>query len=228
MTTSAKDIKVNEIFYSIQGEGPLTGTPSVFVRLSGCTLNCQFCDSKYHVDGKMMSPKDIADEVLSYRPKNVVLTGGEPLLQQKKIKHLRDELMFRSSAHIEIETNGTIAPLICLTDGTVSFNVSPKLTNSGMSFERRYKGDILQYYVKNKDCQANFKFVVASPKDISEITTIVSLNKIPNDKIYLMPEGATREEVIDKSKWVIGLCKTHGWKFSSRLHVLLWSDERGK
>lgn len=97
-------MKVNEIFYSIQGEGRFTGTASVFIRFSGCNLNCDFCDT-IHKPFKEISEDEILEEVKKYPTKHVVITGGEPYLQltQSLIKKLHDCNKF-----IQVETNGTI------------------------------------------------------------------------------------------------------------------------
>lgn len=95
--------KINEIFYSIQGEGFHTGTPAVFVRFSGCNLKCPFCDTK-HEDGEMMSDEEICSEIAKYPAKMVVLTGGEPSLWIDEA-FLRE--VHKVVPYIAIETNGT-------------------------------------------------------------------------------------------------------------------------
>lgn len=97
-------MKVNEIFYSIQGEGRFTGTASVFIRFSGCNLNCDFCDT-IHKPFKEISEDEILEEVKKYPTKHVIITGGEPYLQltQSLIEKLHDCNKF-----IQVETNGTI------------------------------------------------------------------------------------------------------------------------
>lgn len=95
--------KINEIFYSLQGEGFHTGTPAIFVRFSGCNLKCSFCDTQ-HEDGTKMSDEDILNKILSYPAKTVILTGGEPSLwiDDAFIDRLHD-----AGKYICIETNGT-------------------------------------------------------------------------------------------------------------------------
>lgn len=97
-------MRVNEIFYSIQGEGAFTGTPAVFVRLSGCNLKCDFCDTE-HLSHTEMSEDEIVAEVIKHPTKHVVITGGEPLLQLsfELISKLHSENRF-----IQLETNGTL------------------------------------------------------------------------------------------------------------------------
>lgn len=97
--------KINEIFYSLQGEGYHTGTPAIFVRFSGCNLRCSFCDTK-HEDGKQMRDEEILHEIQKYPGKHVVLTGGEPSLwiDEKFVSLLKD-----NGLYVQIETNGTHA-----------------------------------------------------------------------------------------------------------------------
>lgn len=95
--------KINEIFYSLQGEGFYTGTPSVFVRFSGCNLKCPFCDTD-HESGIMMSDDEIIAEVSKYPCRNVVLTGGEPSLW---IDDFLIDRLHDAGRYVCIETNGT-------------------------------------------------------------------------------------------------------------------------
>src|SRR5829696_7945417 len=102
---------VSEVFYSIQGEGELTGVPSVFVRTSGCNLRCSWCDTKYaswEPEGDELSVEAIVEKVLSYPARHVVLTGGEPLVA-KGIRELAQRL-HEAGWHITIETAGTAPP----------------------------------------------------------------------------------------------------------------------
>lgn len=111
--------KINEIFYSLQGEGRHAGVPSVFVRFSGCNLHCSFCDTK-HEEGRMMEDKEIFFEINRYPADRVVLTGGEPSLwiDDEFIRKLRET----TGKKIAIETNGTYP----LPEGIDWVTVSPK------------------------------------------------------------------------------------------------------
>ena len=98
-------IKVNEIFYSLQGEGYYTGTPAVFLRLSGCNMACSFCDTQ-HQEGINMADEEIVEEVLKYPARHIVITGGEPTMQlTASLTHA----LKRAGFYIQIETNGSIA-----------------------------------------------------------------------------------------------------------------------
>lgn len=95
--------KINEIFYSLQGEGYHSGTPAVFIRFSGCNLKCSFCDTK-HEEGTYMSDNEIIEAISSFPANTVILTGGEPSLQ---IDDALIELLHKAGKYICIETNGT-------------------------------------------------------------------------------------------------------------------------
>src|SRR5882724_8899363 len=119
---------ISEIFYSIQGEGELTGVPSVFVRTSGCNLRCRWCDTKYaswKPEGEEMSIETIVERVTAFPAAHVVLTGGEPMVA-RGIHDLARQ--FRAAGkHITIETAGTVAPEGIACDLA---SLSPKLRNS--------------------------------------------------------------------------------------------------
>ena len=95
--------KINDIFYSLQGEGYYTGKPAVFVRFSGCNLKCDFCDTA-HEDGKLMSDEEIIEEISKYPANNIIITGGEPSLW---IDDILIEKLHKAGKYVCIETNGT-------------------------------------------------------------------------------------------------------------------------
>jgi len=210
---------LNEIFESIQGEGPNVGRPSVFLRLGGCNLACTWCDSKFTwdpevSDNKVVSIEEVVTEIKSHPTKHLVITGGEPLMQQEKIRAVLESLPEHTA---EIETNGSYPCQI--TDLLEQINCSPKLSNSG---NKPYN---LQ--IKPSEKRAIFKFVVQSPSDLSEILEFITENRIPTEKVYLMPEGQTREEVNSKNEWLKEICEKEGFNFTPRLHIMLYDDKRG-
>src|SRR6266508_6610046 len=167
-----------EIFASIQGEGPTRGLPSVFVRLAHCNLRCTWCDTKYTWDWETYDPaaevvehpaEAVVDAVERLHHRNVVITGGEPLIQQRAVVPLADRL--KAGGHrIEVETNGTILPLVELASAVDQWNVSPKLSNSRNPDWQRLVPEVLSWY----SAQPNtvFKFVVAQPEDLREIQRV--------------------------------------------------------
>jgi 7-carboxy-7-deazaguanine synthase len=217
---------INEIFYSIQGEGSLSGVPSVFIRLAGCSLRCRWCDTKYAQNpsaGVEMSIKQIIDKVQRQQCRYVVLTGGEPMVNSqlpvlvKALKKLRK--------HITIETAGVkfIPDLPC--DLMV---ISPKTSNSGLKFKKGAKScNFIKRLIKNYSYQ--LKFVVDRPADLPEILKFIDRLRIVDPaKVMLMPQARTRDELIAKSPMVVELCKQTGYTFCTRLQIFLYNGQRGK
>lgn len=201
-------MRVNEIFYSIQGEIVGIGMPSVFVRFSGCNLKCSWCDTKYHVEGKEQTIEQIIQKINKYlKAKLVVLTGGEPLLQ-RNLDLLIEQI--NPDVHIVIETNGTICPSF-KASRPIFYSVSPKYDK----VKKKYVCNI------NNSNVSSYKFVV--DKDFS-VSKIKNFNQ---DKISLMPLGTTEKEIKANSKKVVELCKRYGYTFSPRLHINIWGKKRG-
>jgi 7-carboxy-7-deazaguanine synthase len=169
---------------------------------------------------------------------HIVITGGEPLLQQDKlvllITSLKEKRKKESNNpnpyHVEIETNGTIAPLKEIIGLVDQWNISPKTSNSnnekqGIDLERYYKKS-LDFYIDLKN--AFFKFVVDKFDDIKEIDILIQKYHLPKEQIVLMPQAITKEKLLEKTLWIEEYAKTKGFTFSSRLQVLLWNNQRGK
>lgn len=239
-----------EIFYTLQGEGTSMGVPSVFIRSSLCNLHCSWCDTDYtwnwvntpwrheneSLEGyKKFEKKDyivkldaesIADAIISHECHNVIITGGEPLLQQEAWVELMEELRRRDPKfRFEVETNGTIVPQDSFAKYIDQFNVSPKLNNSGNSAQARLKKDALEYF---KNCGNSwFKFVITDEVDLTEIESIIDNFAISKQKIILMPEGRTRRALNLKRTWLAEICKRDGYRFGDRLHIRLWGGKRG-
>jgi 7-carboxy-7-deazaguanine synthase len=227
---------ISEIFYSIQGEGELMGTPSVFVRTSGCNLRCNWCDTPYaswHPEGAEMSVADIVCAVEKFPAWHVVLTGGEPMIA-KDIHALAGALR-EQRKHITIETAATIAPGGIACDLA---SLSPKLKNSApddrLSAARREKHEklrqqpeIVRAWIESYPFQ--LKFVVASAADVEEIQLLLRAvgGNIPPEKILLMPEGVTTEALRSREKMLVELCKKNGYRYCPRLHIELFGNTRG-
>ncbi|MBP7482736.1 MAG: 7-carboxy-7-deazaguanine synthase QueE [Lacunisphaera sp.] len=227
---------ISEIFHSLQGEGELTGVPSVFVRTSGCNLRCNWCDTPYaswNPEGAQMSVGEIMAEVTKHPARHVVLTGGEPMVA-KGIHELAAALKQRGY-HITIETAATIAP-----DGIACdlASLSPKLKNSApderLSATWREKHDALRWQpAVVKAWLATYgyqlKFVVAQVADVDEIEGMLGQlgTDIPRAKVLLMPEGTTVEALRAKAGWLGELCKVRGYRYAPRLHIELYGNKRG-
>ena len=167
-----------EVFYSLQGEGANIGGPSVFLRLATCNLACTWCDTKYTWDWanfdyiqEVMSleSSQLEEKILGFSCSNLVITGGEPLLQQAELFPLVASLKSRGM-RFEVETNGTIAPTPELARDIDQWNVSPKLANSGNPVDRREVATALSVFRELPN--AYFKFVVAEPEDVEEVCVL--------------------------------------------------------
>ena len=223
---------VNEIFYSLQGEGFLAGLPSVFVRLAGCPLRCRWCDTKYawaETAGTDYSIAEIIQTVQQWPCKFIVITGGEPMINSD-LRQLAQELK-AAGKHVTIETAG-IAFIPDMSCDLMS--ISPKLSNStpddpalaAVHEDSRLDIAVLRKLIDEYSCQ--LKFVVESQADLPEIQqTIEEMGNVDPEKVMLMPQAATRDELLVKSPIVAELCKRTGFAFSQRLQVLLWNNQKG-
>jgi 7-carboxy-7-deazaguanine synthase len=223
-----------EIFASIQGEGPTRGLPSVFVRLALCNLRCVWCDTKYTWD---WDHYDRGAEIIDVEPAaassivrclghhNVVITGGEPLLQQEPLGRLLEGLKLLGR-RVEIETNGTIPPADDLAKAVDQWNVSPKLANSGNRDRVRELPPVLRWFAAQPN--AHFKFVVAMPSDIEEIDRLATRYRLDRARVILMPEAQDATTMDKRSAWLAPACDRSGFSFSPRLQITLWRGARAR
>ena len=226
-------MQVNEIFKSIQGEGPNFGKPAIFLRTAQCNLKCTWCDTKYTWDWKNydfqkevkeMTIDEVKDAILDLEIKHLVITGGEPLLQQDDLADLLSFL--KPDFYVEVETNCTILPNKMLTDLIDQWNVSPKTENSGNPLEL-YENDECYYFFANQE-NCFFKYVVENESDIPEIKKFVAKYNIPENRVQLMSQASTKEEISAREKSISELAKANNFLFSPRLHVAMWGAQRGK
>lgn len=235
-----------EVFRTLQGEGPSLGCPAVFLRLSLCNLHCTWCDTPFtwnwentpwpHQDEHKFRKVDhlieqSIEEVAAILQTvwrsgdRLVLTGGEPLLQQEDLVRLLEQLP-SDFAPVEIETNGTIHPLPALDCHVAQYNVSPKLANSGNAPELRIHEKPMLFFA---GCErAFFKFVIVSRKDLEEVYELRKRFRIPPNRILLMPEGRSTDALAKSRQWLAQECLEHGYRLTDRLHVQLWGDARGR
>ena len=225
---------VSEKFYSIQGEGQTMGFPAMFLRLAGCNLLCKsahwVCDS---IEVWQKGIKTDFNEVFSFSEVasmregvHLIITGGEPLLHQAKIC---DYIEWFKSRHgfkptIEIETNGTIIPNESLLKIVDYWNCSPKLENSGESYKRRVNPEAIKTINSRKN--SIFKFVVNQIEDaetlLEDYREFISL-----DSIYIMPAGESQIELEKTRLIAVNICKVYGFKYSERLHIIIWNKKTG-
>lgn len=209
-----------EIFYSLQGEGTRCGVPAVFLRLAGCNLACKWCDTKHSWgNGILCSEADVAAHIATYGCASLVITGGEPLLQQKALQELIT--LLPQDTFIEVETNGTLIPSPELLARVNQWNISPKLQHSGNPPEKACVPDAIAFFAPLP--QAWFKFVVQSEADWSPIAAL----GLPKERLILMPCATTRAALETARPAVVEMCLRHGVRLGDRLHLTLWDDKKG-
>lgn len=230
-----------EIFASLQGEGPSTGMPVAFMRLSRCNLACTWCDTAYtwrfegdnrpHRDDETFERRanqvtlelaDVAARISALGQRRLVITGGEPLLQAGKLAELLELL---PDIFVEIETNGTTKAPTRLDIRVDQYNVSPKLTHSGNEAALALIPERLDTYAA--DPRAWFKFVIAEPEDVDEVLALQRRYRFKPGHVFLMPEGMDSDTIGSRARWLSELCLKHGFRMSDRLHIHLYGDTRG-
>jgi organic radical activating enzyme len=171
-----------------------------------------------------MTEHEILQQVLSFGCKHLVITGGEPLLHQRILAPLIAR--FKGLGFfIEIETNGTIAPTEELLGHVDCFNVSPKIGNSLVRESMRIRPDSLRAFVASG--KAWFKFVVCEPLDLPEIENLISHQHLPRERVLLMPEGISVAAIVERSRWLVEICKEKGFRYSPRLQIIIFGNARG-
>jgi 7-carboxy-7-deazaguanine synthase len=228
---------IAEIFHSIQGEGELTGVPSVFIRTSGCNLRCTWCDTKYaswNPEGEDLSVEAIVEKVKSYPARHCVLTGGEPMVA-KEIAALAAHL-HEAGKHITIETAGTVPPHGIACDLA---SLSPKLANStpaagtiSEAWRQRHEQTRRQPAVLREWIDAypfQLKFVLESAADLAEMEALLEHidRSIPPSKVLIMPQGIDVPTIRGRDESLIDLCLGRGYRYCNRLHIELFGNKRG-
>ena len=246
-------IAVSEYFYSLQGEGRTMGIPAIFLRLTGCNLICGgygvekdgilrdgatwVCDTiQVWMKGTTFNFDDLCQELnskLDFIKRlnsgvHLVITGGEPLLQQDRIISFLEflEVQFKCIPTVEIETNATIIPKEELNIRVSYWNVSPKLQNSGMPDKERLVDDALTYFRDN--FKTMFKFVISRKEDFEEIqTNFLDKGLIKKEQLVFMPASNSLDDLLKTNKLVAEICIEHQIKMSTRLHIEIWDKLTG-
>lgn len=207
-------MEINEIFYSLQGEGKWTGLPNIFIRTSGCNLRCSFCDTTYaYDDGKEMSIDKILSQISKYPCKYICITGGEPLLQNETLELI--DVLLKRNYKICLETNGSINIEKLSNKKSLIISLDIKCPSSNMHEKNYFKNISLL----RKDDQ--LKFVIKDNNDYNYAKKIVNKYK-PTCMVFFQPVwGTNPEELAD---WITadGL----DVKLGVQLHKIIWGDRR--
>lgn len=224
---------ISEVFYSLQSEGTYTGRPCVFIRTSGCNLRCTWCDTPYtswSPQGETRTVAQLMADTEAWREvKHVAVTGGEPMLQ-KDVAPLVDALKERGH-FVAIETAGTIYDDRVRPD---FFSISPKLQNS---YPTREHDKELRIHRANNTCDQlsrfvdsgvdyQFKFVIRDDGDTAEVLSTISRFRIDREKVFLVPEATSAEQLKSRALVVSDICKREGLAYSGRLQIDLWGNTR--
>lgn len=239
-------MRIAELFRSLQGEGLLTGTPSVFVRFSGCNLSCRYCDTPFassRPEGEDLSLERVIEQVCKHDCRNVVITGGEPMLFAD-IVPLCDALN-RLDYHITIETAATVdRPVHC-----DLMSISPKLANSTPTpanspgtptspekadlpgIARRHELTRHAPHVVRRllrDYQYQMKFVVDDIRDCRDVEVYLrEFPEVDRLRVMLMPQGTEQKVLEEKARWLLPYCLEHGLVFCPRRQIEWFGGVRG-
>lgn len=230
-------LSVNEIFGpTLQGEGITAGHPCFFLRLAGCNLHCTWCDTPYAWDWKRFRSSEeahpldlptVVEKLDSFRArypnvKRLVVSGGEPMLQQAALLHVLVAVN-QWGWQVEIETNGTKLPGIELTQWVTIYNVSPKLPNSGHTLHETIKHPVLNAFLNTG--KAVFKFVASSIEDLEVIGGIV--NECNLAPVVIMPLGTAHTDLMNHARVLFDGVIERGWVLGSRMQFELFGNTRG-
>ncbi len=247
-------LPVSETFVSIQGEGKLAGTPSLFVRLSGCNLRCAWCDTPYASwtpDGTTRSIDELVALAIAQPPgvRHAVLTGGEPMmfagLCELSTRLAAPREQGGAAMHITIETAGTIVPEDAHWPLTCHLmSISPKLSSSTPTNDardpdgtwaarheaRRLNPPVLNHLIAQARAAAaefQLKFVICRESDLTEIDSLLAaLSGWSPSDVLLMPEGVRPPSAAAKDL-IVRACLDHGFRYCPRLHIELFGNRRG-
>ena len=237
MRAGTGPLLVAEIFGpTFQGEGPSAGQQAAFLRLSRCNLTCVWCDTPYTWDWRRFDPTEqtlrlpageALARLLAVPAPLVVVTGGEPLLQQRRLLPVVAGCR-AAGRQVEVETNGTVMASPALCAAVTRFNVSPKLANSRVELERRIRPDVLRGLAASG--RAVFKFVVEGPGDLDEVAALAAEVGLGGGlaPVWVMPRGETTAGVLAVMRAVADEVLARGWNLTGRLQVLLWEAARGR
>ena len=246
-------IRICEIYSSAQGEGLLTGTPSVFVRTSGCNLRCWFCDTPFaswQPEGPHLTIDEIVEKTLALDLRHIVITGGEPMIYLSLIELCRR--LREHDKHITIETAGTIDPQNAAGNEMGSrpvaqplecdlISISPKLASSAPAAETAGKWHAVHHHRRDRPAivrslieryEFQLKFVVDSVHDAEEVVDYVERLResgavVGGERVLLMPQGVDQATLLRHEEWLVPWCEAHGFRYCPRSHILWYGNRRG-
>ena len=208
-------LNITEIFYSLQGEAKEVGIPTVFVRLTGCPLRCNYCDTAYAFKGNNpLSIQHILDEVAQYNTQYVCVTGGEPMAQSNCLKLL--DALIDNDYKVSMETSGSID--IAPVNSKVSIVMDIKTPSSTEEHQNRYENLSI---LKNKD---QLKFVIASRSDFDWCTEILENYEVESEVLFSPVYESLRP--VELADWILE--KKLNVRLQVQLHKILWGDQKGK
>ena len=207
-------MKVNEIFFSLQGEGKEVGKPTVFIRLTGCNLRCRWCDTEYaFYEGKEMSIEEVIANVEVYGIKRACLTGGEPMLQREEVSALIGALL-QKEYEISIETNGSL-PIEGI-DNRVLISMDWKTPSSGES-DKMLQSNIA--HLKKAD---QLKFVIADERDYEYARDFLRSHTMDCEVIFQPVGGVNIRWLAEKV-----LSDRMNVRILPQLHKVIWGERKG-
>ena len=208
-------LNITEIFYSLQGEAKEVGIPTVFVRLTGCPLRCNYCDTAYAFKGNNpLSIKHILDEIAQYNTQYVCVTGGEPMAQSNCLKLL--DALIDNDYKVSMETSGSID--IAPVNSKVSIVMDIKTPSSTEEHQNRYENLSI---LKNKD---QLKFVIASRSDFDWCTEILENHEVESEVLFSPVYESLKP--VELADWILE--KKLNVRLQVQLHKILWGDQKGK
>ena len=208
-------LNITEIFYSLQGEAKEVGIPTVFVRLTGCPLRCNYCDTAYAFKGNNpLSIESIMEQVAKYNTRYVCVTGGEPMAQSNCLILL--DTLIEAGYKVSMETSGSID--ISPVNKKVSVVMDLKTPSSTEQSQNRYENIAL---LERKD---QLKFVIASRPDFDWCCSILEDYDVLSDVLFSPVYESLKP--VDLADWILE--KQLNVRLQVQLHKLLWGDQKGK
>ena len=240
---------IGEIYTCLQGEGKYIGIPHILIRVSGCRLRCQFensfCDTPY-ASWKPEKGKFTLDDIVEFyknnpRIKYTMITGGGPTIHPKLLQELC--IIGKNFNHtVTIETEGsefvqTVADCISLSPklensipkpGTWMEHANREVTEKDKQQHEKWRCnyDAMKDLI---DCHEDYQLkpVISSEEDLKEVKELQKRLDIPNDMVWLMPEGLTENQLNERRAWLMELCEREGYNYTDRLHIIAFGDVRG-